>query len=132
VAIFIDWLEGLRYLAIDTYRVDMVIFAFFYIASTPVYYFGEFLMIRSGYRYYSKKSRKKRNIDVISMITQKSFLTGLVINRAGWIMPYAYVAIMGRNIPIALYLLFVLWIFLTAYLFWKRSHRKIIQRASQS
>ena len=106
--------------AVFTYNVNPYVLIALYILSYPFFYGGYIMMAKIGYRYF--KNVKK--FDLSGLLSEKGFIKWLVVNRFGWVMPYIYVIILGRNLPIWVYLLIILWLVITTYLIIQKVYKK--------
>lgn len=118
--------EDLFNKAIDIYNVNPYIFLILYLVSVPIYYYGHVAMIKSGYRYYKDKKKTLKTFGVTEFLKDKGFIRGLIINRSAWVMPYIYVMVAGRNLPIWVYLLIIAWLALTSFLVVRKSRQKVV------
>lgn len=110
--------------AVDVYNVNPIFYICLYLITIPIYYFGEYLMIKSGYQYYKREYVRTKKIDITKLISEEGFIKGLVINRFGWVAPYFYIFIFGKNLPWWLYVLVVVWLFVTTFLIiWKTGNK---------
>lgn len=109
--------------AVDTYNVNPYIFVGFYLLTIPVYYYGHFIMIKCGLRYYKKNKKLKLG----GLVKSRGFLRGLIINRLGWVIPHIYVISFGRNLPLWVYVLIFLWLLITSFvIIWKTKDKVIL------
>lgn len=115
--------------AVNVYNVNPYIFVGLFFASLPFYYPGYYLMIKAGYRYFKNDYKKSKDFDLGNLIKSKGFLPGLIINRFGWVLPYLYLMTFGRNLPIWIYMLIIMWLGLTTYLTIFKTRTKIITDA---
>lgn len=126
-----DFIINLYNQANNTYHVNPLIFVVLYIITVPIYYYGQFIMIKVGYKYFKKERKEKKKFDIGGLITSKGFIKGLIINRFGWVAPYIYVFIFGRNLPIWVYVLILVWLSITSLLIiWKTRKQAIKESIS--
>lgn len=112
-----------------TYNVNLLVMELFYIASVPFYYYGYYLMGRSGYRYFKGKNIENKRFDFGDLLKEKGFVGGLIINRFGWVLPYIYLIIVGKNIPVWVYFLIIIWLMVTTYLAFWRTRTDVLRKA---
>lgn len=94
------WLSNLVEWVKNTYNVNPYIFIFLYLVSIPIYWWGLYDVVSGSYRAVKERSLSEWQIIV----------RGIIINRLAWIMPYAYVMLSVRRLPI------IVWIFLICML----------------
>jgi hypothetical protein len=126
-----EYLENIRNMAIETYQVDPWIFAIIYIITIPVYYLGLFIMIEQGVKFYRVNKKLKKKFQINMLFSHKGFNVGFSILVLGWIIPYIYVLIFGKNIPLLIYLLIFGFFFLSLYLVTRKTHVKIIKKSKE-
>lgn len=121
-----DFINNLINQANDVYHVNPYIFVGLFFASLPFYYPGYYMMIKAGYKYYKNDYKKTKEFDLSGLVKSKGFLPGLIINRFGWVLPYLYLMFVGRNLPIWIYFLIIIWLGITTYLSIFKTRTKVI------
>lgn len=117
-------------LAVNQYHVDPKIFIFLMLFSTPFYYYGWYGLAREIIS-FSKKYRSDSNqLRINDIFGEKKFLFPLVINRAAWILPYAYVIGWGENLPGWFWTLLIGWIIISSFLFWRKIKKTVAEKRS--
>ena len=92
------------------YNLSATRFVVIYLASIPPFYFGYFLMI-----YGSTREMQWRDIFRFQLQKLKwnyEFKAGLIIHIIGRIMPYAYILFFSENLPLFIYLIIFVALFL--------------------
>jgi hypothetical protein len=108
----LNFIEYYRNLAINTYDVDPVIFVILVVITTPFYYYSLFVISKIIYKL--KTEHKLNNKEILK---HKDFIVALIVNQVAWIIPNIYIIFWGENLPVWVWLLVAINIFLTVYLF---------------
>lgn len=121
-----DFINNLINQANDVYHVSPIFFVSLFFVSLPFYYPGYYMMIKAGYKYYKNEYKKTKDFDLSGLLKSKNFIPGLIINRFGWVLPYIYIMIVGKNLPIWVYLSVFAWLGITTYLTIFKTRNKVI------
>ena len=89
MGVLTSWWTGIVSFVQATYHVNPYWFIFWYVLSIPIYWWGLFDIARGTYH-----AAKYRTLSEWRVI-----LRGVVVNRLAWVMPYAYVMIVARELP---------------------------------
>jgi len=121
----INFIENLRYLALNTYHVDPGVFIFLMLASSLPYYWGWYALLKEVVLFRKKYRDVDNHLKVTDILVERGFLLSLGINRIAWVAPYIYVIFWGQNIPSWFWFAFFGWIAISTYLFWNKLKAKI-------
>lgn len=116
----LNFIESWRSIAVDTYRVDPVIFIALMLISTPFYYYGLFEIGRVIFGL-----RKKHKLSSKNVIRDKIFIRGLIVYEVAWALPYIYIVFWGDNIPIWVWIFVSLNLLLGIFLFYTKIKKQI-------
>jgi amino acid transporter len=100
-----------------TYHVNPWIFLILFFGSAIPLYFGYFMIAKSALKIEGHKLKRKK-------IDKRQLRIGIIISVIAWWVPYVYVMIYGK-LPLNLWLIFLLFILATGFLFIKTLHSKI-------
>jgi amino acid transporter len=100
-----------------TYHVNPWIFLILFFGSGFPLYFGYFMIAKSALRIEGYKLKRKK-------IDKKQLRIGIIISVIAWWIPYVYVMAYGK-LPLNMWLIFLLFILATGFLFIKTLHSKI-------
>lgn len=115
--------------AVDVYNVNPYIFIGLFYGSLIFYYPGYFIMLRAGYTQYKTHKEKNTKFNLDKLLKDERFIKGLVLNRFGWVLPYLYLMLFGKNLPIWVYILIIFWVSITTYFAIVKVHSKIINKS---
>lgn len=101
-----EWWVDLVSWVNHTYKVNPYAFIFFYVVSIPIYWWGLF-DIAAG----SPLNPKDK------VFNWKRIVRGFLINRFAWAMPYLYVMIFAKELPLWLWAFLILMIILSTSYF---------------
>lgn len=114
--------ERYRLLAMNTYSVDPLVFFVIYFGVTPLYYYGEYLMLKAAIKHYRERHNSAEPAKLIDLSSEKGFIAGLLINRLSWLAPYIYVLVYGENLSWWLYVMIFSWMIFICSIFLIKSH----------
>ncbi len=100
-----------------TYHVNPWIFLILFFGSAVPLYFGYFLIAKSALKIEGQKLKRKK-------IDKNQLRTGIIVSVVAWWIPYVYVMIYGK-LPLSMWLVFIIFILVTGFLFIKTLHSKI-------
>ena len=113
----IKYLQDFAVTSEVTYHVNPWIFLILFFGSAIPLYFGYFMIAKSALKIEGHKLKRKR-------IDKKQLQIGIVTSVIAWWIPYVYVMIFGK-LPMNLWLVFIIFILATGFLFTKTLHSKI-------
>jgi len=113
----VNYLQDFATTSEATYHVNPWIFLILFFGSAIPLYFGYFIIAKSTLRIEGHKLKRKK-------IDKKQLRIGIIISVIAWWIPYVYVMIYGK-LPINMWLIFVIFILATGFLFIKTLHSKI-------
>ena len=114
---FKELFQGYYSLALNTYHVDPLVFIIIYVLATPFYYYGAFKAGKETIIFLSFQRKSKRRFSLHDLLLRRDFLLGYFINRISWFVPYAYVMLWGQNLQKEFYIILLMWVSLSSYLF---------------
>ena len=101
----------------STYHVNPWIFLILFFGSALPLYFGYYIIAKSALTIEGHKLKRKK-------IDKQQLRIGIIISVIAWWIPYFYVMIFGK-LPVNLWLIFIIFILATGFLFTKTLHSKI-------
>ncbi len=124
-----NFIDDLYTKALTVYNVNPIIFIGLFYGSLILYYPGYFIMLRAGYTQYKTHKEKNTKFNLDKLLKDERFIKGLVLNRFGWVLPYLYLMLFGKNLPIWVYILIIFWVSITTYFAIVKVHSKIINKS---
>jgi len=100
-----------------TYHVNPWVFGVLFFGSAIPLYFGYFMIAKSALKIEGGKLKRKK-------IDKKQLRIGIITSVIAWCIPYIYVMIYGK-LSINLWLIFIIIILVTGFLFIKTLYSKI-------
>jgi amino acid transporter len=100
-----------------TYHVNSWIFLILFFGSAIPLYFGYFMIAKSALSIEGRKLKRKK-------IDKNQLRIGIIVSVIAWWIPYVYVMIYGK-LPFNMWLIFIIFILATGFLFIKTLHSKI-------
>jgi hypothetical protein len=103
-------------LAVNTYHVNPVVFLILYLGAVPFFYLSIFFVLREVVRLRKTGRRLTLNTLADDRTLDVWFIVFVVAN----VLPYVYIAIWGRNVPLWVWIPILLVIAYAAYRFYQQ------------
>jgi len=113
----INYLKDFAATSEASYRVNPWVFLILFFGSALPLYFGYFMIAKSALKFENQKLKRKK-------IDKKQLRIGIIISLIAWWIPYVYVMVFGK-LPLEMWLVFIIFILATGFLFIKTLHSKI-------
>jgi len=112
------FIDKYRDIVVSQYQVDPYIFFGLVLLSTPFYYHSLYLIIKELRAIYKDKKSQVPNSKL--GLDNKKLVNAVTYNFFAWLLPYAYVILFGKNLPIQFWVFFAFGLVLTLGLqFWR-------------
>ncbi len=106
------------------WNVNPIIFICIYLFSFLPFYSGIFLILK-GSNIDRITFREFRHFDFSKIsIFNSMTISGLLVNRLAWALPYLYIEIFGSNLPVSIHLAVWIWLILGIGFFINRLRQK--------
>jgi len=106
-----QYIHSFYELAVHTYHVNPVVFLILYLGTVPFFYLSIFFMLREVVRL----RKSKRKLALGALLEDRTFDVWFLVFVAANVLPYTYIAIWGRNVPLWVWIPIALVIAYAAY-----------------